>query len=221
MSSPVIAARTALKYLFVPGLRNSGLSHWQSFWERRLDGQRVQQDNWNVADLDRWATRVAETLDECTQPVLLIAHSFGCLASVQALTLTATPPAAMLLVAPADPKKIGVASQGLKLPITCPSLLAASENDPWLDITEARRLARIWGSEWVNLGAAGHVNVESGHGSWPEGLSLLRRLSRSALRRSTTASSLRDLNGTLSLRQRRRTSTVTDLENIHSAQFLY
>jgi hypothetical protein len=33
-----------------------------------------------------------------------------------------------------------------------------------------------WGSEFVNVGALGHINADSGLGDWRLGLSLLRRL---------------------------------------------
>jgi uncharacterized protein len=59
-----------------------------------------------------------------------------------------------------------------------PSILAASEDDPYLPIELASRLARAWGSEFADLGRQGHVNVASGHGDWPEGECLLVRLTQ-------------------------------------------
>jgi hypothetical protein len=38
------------------------------------------------------------------------------------------------------------------------------------------------GSRLVNLGLAGHINVESGFGPWPEGEALLAELRADALR---------------------------------------
>ena len=52
----------------------------------------------------------------------------------------------------------------------------ASENDPYLPLPLARSLAGAWGSEFMNAGHAGHINVASGHGDWPEGEQLLGRL---------------------------------------------
>ena len=56
------------------------------------------------------------------------------------------------------------------------SLLVASENDPYLPIEIAMRLARSWGSEFVNAGRQGHINIASGHGPWPAGERLLEGL---------------------------------------------
>ena len=55
-----------------------------------------------------------------------------------------------------------------KLPF--PSVLIASATDPYCTQDEARELAEAWGSEFVDAGDSGHLNSESGHGPWPDGL---------------------------------------------------
>ncbi len=35
---------------------------------------------------------------------------------------------------------------------------------------EAKELAEAWGAELVDAGDSGHLNSESGHGPWPDGL---------------------------------------------------
>ena len=37
-------------------------------------------------------------------------------------------------------------------------------------------LGPVLGSQLVNIGAAGHINVDSGHGPWPRGLALFKAL---------------------------------------------
>ena len=59
-------------------------------------------------------------------------------------------------------------------PLPFPSLLVASENDPYLPIEIAARLASAWGAQFVDVGRQGHINVASGHGHWPIGEGLLR-----------------------------------------------
>ncbi|MGE0025075.1 MAG: RBBP9/YdeN family alpha/beta hydrolase, partial [Hyphomicrobium sp.] len=81
-----------------------------------------------------------------------------------------------LLVAPADPDKFGVAGALPEGPLGFPATLVASANDPWLSVDKAFALALRWGADFVDLGAAGHINAESGFGPWPFGLSLLRQL---------------------------------------------
>lgn len=38
--------------------------------------------------------------------------------------------------------------------------------------------ARRWGAHWMSLGAAGHINVESGHGPLPMARAWVRSLSQ-------------------------------------------
>jgi predicted alpha/beta hydrolase family esterase len=57
-----------------------------------------------------------------------------------------------------------------------PSIVVASNNDPFLTTTRAREMARLWGSRFVDAGPAGHINGDSGVGDWPEGKRLLRLL---------------------------------------------
>ena len=55
----------------------------------------------------------------------------------------------------------------------------ASSDDPYVEPTRAAEIAVSWGAELVALQGAGHINVEAGHGPWPEGRQLLERLSAS------------------------------------------
>jgi predicted alpha/beta hydrolase family esterase len=52
----------------------------------------------------------------------------------------------------------------------------ASSNDPYCPVRTAGAYARAWGSEFVRLQNAGHINVEAGFGPWPLGLALLQSL---------------------------------------------
>ena len=61
-----------------------------------------------------------------------------------------------------------------KLPFA--SILVGSQNDPYCRADRAQALARDWGAEFVDLGAAGHINAESQLGDWPAGHALLNRL---------------------------------------------
>jgi predicted alpha/beta hydrolase family esterase len=63
-----------------------------------------------------------------------------------------------------------------KICLPFPSLLVASQNDPYIEFGRARRLASFWGSAFIDAGAAGHINAESGLGKWSYGRTLLDRL---------------------------------------------
>jgi len=52
------------KVLIVPGLRNSGPTHWQSWFETVLPNtRRVEQADWERTCLSDWAARVREAID--------------------------------------------------------------------------------------------------------------------------------------------------------------
>ena len=165
-SSPTPQARLVI----VPGLRGSGAEHWQS-WLQRLfaNAARVEQDVWDVPDLERWGDRVAETVDAGGPgPHVLVAHSFGCLASLHAaLRYPRLGISQLLLVAPAEPARFDVAHLLPQARLAFPSCLIASDTDPWMTAASARAWALRWGSDWINLGDAGHINVASGYGPFP------------------------------------------------------
>jgi predicted alpha/beta hydrolase family esterase len=52
----------------------------------------------------------------------------------------------------------------------------ASTDDPWMPLSGAAAWAARWGSRFVNAGALGHINAESGLGAWPAGWEHLHRL---------------------------------------------
>jgi predicted alpha/beta hydrolase family esterase len=58
-----------------------------------------------------------------------------------------------------------------KLPF--PSIVVASTNDEFVSIERARAFAQAWGSRFVEIGDAGHINGDSGFGEWPEGERML------------------------------------------------
>lgn len=163
--------------LIVPGLRNSGPTHWQSWFEEQLTNtRRVEQADWEKTCLSDWAARVGEEIDAQKESVWIVAHSFGCLASVTASLTRPERVCGALLVAPADPDRFGEPAALLEEKLHFPSLVVSSSNDPWVKAPVAEYWARQWGSDYLNIGEAGHINVDSGHGPWPDGLRLFEQL---------------------------------------------
>ncbi len=166
-----------LPTFIVPGLHGSGERHWQTVWQSIHPAmKRIEQERWHVPALTAWSQRVAETLANADAPAILVAHSFGCLASIHAALYRDVSIGGVLLVAPAEPAKFGHEAELAHGPLPFPSLLVASSNDPWLEPERARHWARCWGSEFVDAGALGHINAETNLGRWDTGLALLQRL---------------------------------------------
>lgn len=165
--------------LIIPGLGNSGPDHWQTRWERKLPtARRVEQADWDEPDRRGWAERIRDAVEASTRPVVLVAHSLGCVAVAHAAELLPRGKVrGAFLVAPADtarddmPASVSRSFDAVPAdPLPFPSMLVASRNDPYCDFQRADDIAASWGSLLIDAGEAGHLNVASGHGPWPEGL---------------------------------------------------
>lgn len=71
----------------VPGVGGSEYNHWQSWLERQLMScSRVQQKDWNQPILEQWIAQFVQTVAPIQDQIQIVAHSFGCLTTVAALT---------------------------------------------------------------------------------------------------------------------------------------
>jgi len=166
--------------IIVPGWRDSGPGHWQSLWADQLPGTvRVQQDDWITPSRRAWVSSITQTILAQPGPVVVAAHSLGCIA-ISHLPLEATARIqGALLVAPADPERRAILADFAPVPyqpLPYRSIIVASSNDPYCPVRTAGAYARAWGSEFVRLQNAGHINIEAGFGAWPLGLALLQSL---------------------------------------------
>ncbi len=171
--------------LVIPGWNGSGVGHWQTMWEQKYTRfRRVEQHNWTRPARTDWIAQIGADLDRAPSPTFLVAHSLGCLAvahwAAEAGRKTDRVAGAFLVAPPWLTQSDQCPAQltdFLPMPLRrlpFPSLLVASEDDAYLPIEIAARLASAWGSQFVDVGRQGHINVASGHGPWPTGQGLLR-----------------------------------------------
>ncbi|MGF6568562.1 putative alpha/beta hydrolase family esterase [Paraburkholderia sp. GAS333] len=177
-----------LKVLVLPGYQNSGEGHWQTRWES-LDPAftRVQMLDWDHPVRDAWCRTLDSAVAAADSPVVLAAHSLGCLTAAFWATRYASAAqlakvAGALLVAVPDPAGAhfprdasGFAPVPL-LPLPFPGIVVASSDDPYGGVPFSQDCANAWGSRWVGVGARGHINADSGLGDWSEGRSWLDSL---------------------------------------------
>ncbi|HSC67882.1 MAG TPA: alpha/beta hydrolase [Cellvibrio sp.] len=170
--------------LIVPGLRNSDEHHWQSLWQAHLPhSKRIQINDWATPDLDKWKAAIRAELAQLDRPAVVIAHSFGTLASASIAAEFPAQIAALFLVAPADPDKFQIAPRLPQTYLPVPAKIIASSNDPWLTDSKAAYWALQWGADFLRLKNVGHINSESKLGFWPEGLTQLQELLTKAQQR--------------------------------------
>ncbi|KIO77617.1 alpha/beta hydrolase [Pedobacter lusitanus] len=173
------------KILIIPGLGGSGEEHWQSYWSRNLDNMvRIEQENWDAPEPDKWLKTLNDTLLEINQPVILVAHSLAVsLVAHWAASHTDPNIKGALLVAPADVDSPAHTPDSIRsfapIPLSAlpfPSIVVASEDDTFVSLERARYFAAQWGSEFVNIGSKGHINSASNLELWEEGQLILERL---------------------------------------------
>lgn len=170
--------------LILPGWQGSGSDHWQSLWEAQYRYARVEQHDWMHPLRGDWISRLEDVVLACDGPVVLVAHSLGCIlaAAWASHSQNTHRVKAALLVAPGDVERDEIRAQLYswspiplqKLPF--PSVLLGSHNDPYCDFERAQTLAKNWGSQFIDYGDSGHINAESGLDSWPDGHRLLHIL---------------------------------------------
>jgi len=165
----------------VPGLHGSGPNHWQSWAEKEIPAcRRVTGIDFDKPVIAAWADAIRKNIRDEAGSVILIAHSFGCLASIVAIADHETKVAGVILVAPASPQRFSATGLILDdsmapatllnclpaVPLGVPGVVIASTNDPWMKITHAQYWAETWGLKFTWLRNAGHINAESGFGRW-------------------------------------------------------
>jgi predicted alpha/beta hydrolase family esterase len=167
--------------LILSGLWNSGPQHWQSLWHaRHRTWRRVDHRDFNNPARDEWVSELDAAVATCNGAPVLVAHSLGCmLAAHWAASGSPLRAAGAFLVAPSDVEapSYPIDANGFapvpmaRLPF--PSVVLASTNDEFVTRERARVFAEAWGSSYVEIGEAGHVNADAGYGDWPEGEQLL------------------------------------------------
>lgn len=180
--------------LFVPGLRDHVSEHWQTLLAQELPGSRTVEPL--TEDKLSCAARV-EALDRAIAaiegPVVLVAHSAGCLMVAHWAEKHRRPVAAALLACPVDaetplpagyPTPEELRSNGWlpipRRPLPFRTVVGVSSNDPLAAQDRTEALAEAWGGESVRLGEVGHLNPAAGYGPWPAGLRLIQSLRAAA-----------------------------------------
>lgn len=178
------STREKVGILTVPGWNGSGPKHWQTIWEQENPSfQRINQANWFHPQREDWVAELDRAIRSSTDPVIVVAHSLGCIALAHWAQQPGNYVAGAMLVAPPwfgsatdCPQEIAEFFPAPLKRLPFPSWLVASQNDPYIAFPVAERLANAWGSQLINAGLVGHINSESGHGAWPEGQALLREI---------------------------------------------
>ena len=159
------------RFLLVPGRGKPFPNHWSRQWARahRNYVWAPEPPGPPYVPQERVAALQA-VVGESDEPVILIAHSAGCL-TVRFWAQEHTGPVAgaLLVTPPAVPDLP-------RTPLPFPSIMVVSRDDPHCSFADGERLARDWGGELFDAGQVGHLDSKSGFGPWPDGEKLVARL---------------------------------------------
>lgn len=133
---------------------------------------------------DERVAALHDAISASDEPVVLIAHSAGCLTVALWASRHTGPVRAALIVVPpyidpkwtprpADDVFIGEVPRE-RLPFR--SIVVASTSDPYSTPAQFEDYARDWGAELYNAGDVGHLDSKTGFGPWPEGERLVATL---------------------------------------------
>lgn len=143
--------------------------------------ERIRGIDWEKPQLLTWSKAIENYIDATPGRLLLVAHSFGCLAGAVAASRRPKKVAGLILVAPAAPQRFALtgpidaeADPAQNISSSMPmqrldiqGMLVASKNDPWMPFSQAEQLSQCWGLAFYNAGFVGHINSDSGYGEWP------------------------------------------------------
>ena len=160
-----------LDLIFVPETGRVSPEHWISRWSAKLSTARLV-DAGEPQETRRRLVAAARV----SRPTLLIGYSTGAIAvALAAPNLAGADVRGAFLVAPPSEDALSKLDGGVwaappRARLPWPSMLLASRTDPYASLRQSRTLAEDWGAEFVDAGEAGRIDVESGHGPWPDGL---------------------------------------------------
>ncbi|MGT2466023.1 RBBP9/YdeN family alpha/beta hydrolase [Mesorhizobium atlanticum] len=162
-------------FTIVPGYHQiPGPEHWRDpLASRNLStARRVEQASPDQARAWRNGRRVWLTPStRPKRPVVLVAHSLGVAAAVQAIRAVQEAGRRRLLRhAPPDVARPGNQAEATgrpagpysRDPLPFPSIVIASRNDPFCAFEVAEDIAAAWGSLFIDAGEAGHLNHDAG-----------------------------------------------------------
>jgi len=171
-------------YFIIPGLGDSGPEHWQTFFELSENNiQRINQKEWDAPICNDWITTIENVISNYDPTsIVLIGHSLGCTTIAHWAAQYNQKIKGALLVAPSDIENPVYTFPAIgfgpipKEKINFKTIVVASSNDPWVSPARAKYFADCWGSEFIDIGHAGHINTASGYGEWKQGLEILKKL---------------------------------------------
>lgn len=173
----------SMRFIILAGIYNSGLKHWQTEWQTEDDRFiKLDHSNWDQPDRLVWVNELEKNLAVLKDDVILVAHSLACLMVIHWANQSRLKVRGALLVSVPDPYGASFPSAARNFenvpmsPLPFPSIVVASQNDPYGTLAHMTNCSAAWGSKLKQVGFLGHINADSGLSNWPEGKLVLNEL---------------------------------------------
>lgn len=173
------------RVLIIHGWGGSDYPHWQAWLAGKLAANYGTVsfpllDNPHFPSKNRWVRQLKEIIERF-KPNIVVAHSLGSvlwLLTVPEIDISLDK---LILVAPPS-KDTKIDTIKSFFPYSIPnnlkskeSLIIVSDNDEYIDIKEAMKIASECGADLKIIPNAGHINAKSGFGKWEYIEKLLER----------------------------------------------
>ena len=165
------------RVLILHGWGGSDYPHWQAHLAMEIAKEYgtvsfplIQHPHF--PNKNRWLKQLREHL-ESFRPDTVVCHSLANTLWLHAAAEGGIAPIRRLFMV--SPPSLQTSEKTLKsfFPVALPSQLYAesahlvvSDNDPWISVDEAQRIAQTYDASFTVLPDAGHINADSGYGKW-------------------------------------------------------
>lgn len=138
--------------------------------------------SWTYPDQHEWVRELEAGIEAAGGEVVLVAHSLACLMVAHWADRARGRVRGALLVSVPDPDGPNFPADARHFgdlpmtPLPFRSIVVSSDNDPYGSPQHMKRCADAWGSDFVAVSGLGHINADSGLGSWAPGKAWLRQV---------------------------------------------
>lgn len=168
-----------MNFVNLPGIYGSDETHWMSIWEANdASFLRFEPGSWAEPDLHDWCAALDKAIK--SPDTVLVAHSLSCLLVSHWADRFQTPVRGAILVGIPDPDgpNFPKAASSFKSPpcktFSFPTMGLVSSNDHYGSTRFNEFVRSKWEVPLIELGALGHMNEDSGLGSWSQGQQLVK-----------------------------------------------
>jgi predicted alpha/beta hydrolase family esterase len=170
------------QFLNVPGIADSGETHWQTNWENSFpEIKRVIQKDWVRPDREVWLKNLESSIQKNNEKsIILISHSLGGGTIIHADYLNKLNGVkGIFMVALPDieredfPKECSGFVPMPRRKLSIPGVMVSSENDEWCTIEVAEKWSASLVIPLINIGKKQHICGAEEFETWEEGKKLL------------------------------------------------